>query len=193
MSKARSPARPRQIANSRALQVFVGEVRELEELASQVEVLAPKRLLLGLAQSVTRLLNAWYELCSFELPRIRTENLLLPLPRKKFDVQAHFDLMRRVDDRLLCFSRYWIPSDVYSDPEVVMASIGDDLGDLIRDLSRGLTACESGSERRCRQAVRTWRLHFYHWGEHATRMLLAINFALFRYFNRKNYFHEHAL
>jgi hypothetical protein len=60
----------------------------------------------------------------------------------------------------------------------VGGSLVDDLQDIFRDLDRGLIVYRNGAEDDARDAAWEWRLHFSHWGQHATGALRALFWAI---------------
>jgi len=75
---------------------------------------------------------------------------------------------------------YWEVFDPILTPcdEPVAGAIADDLGDIYRDVARGLVLFESG---RRDEALWEWGFSFQtHWGEHATGALRALHAYLAR-------------
>jgi hypothetical protein len=70
---------------------------------------------------------------------------------------------------------YWEVFDPLRDPaeEPVAGSIPDDIGDIYRDVARGLVLFELGERA---EALWEWGFNFrIHWGAHATRAMRALH------------------
>jgi len=75
----------------------------------------------------------------------------------------------------LPFQVYWEVFDPLNNPpgEPVAGDIVDDIGDIYRDVARGLVLYEAGREN---EALWEWGFNFrIHWGEHATGAIRALH------------------
>lgn len=73
---------------------------------------------------------------------------------------------------------YWVVFDPYQEPpeSPVIGHLTDDLGDIYRDISRGLILFDGG---RVDEALWEWAFNFrIHWGKHATSAMRALHASL---------------
>jgi hypothetical protein len=89
-----------------------------------------------------------------------------PLDRMDIVTQRFESLPRQI---------YWEVFDPLTDSpeEPVLGHLTDDLGDIYRETSQGLTLYDAG---RIAEALWEWGFNFqFHWGEHATGAIRAIH------------------
>lgn len=67
-------------------------------------------------------------------------------------------------------------------PEPTLGDLADDVGDIYRDISDGLSAWRVGTVSASNEAVWRWKFNFEaHWGQHATSAIRALFCALDRF------------
>lgn len=71
---------------------------------------------------------------------------------------------------------YFMHFDPYDQSSNMYGQLSDDLGDIYRDLSKGLYLYRLGTDCSALDAAFTWKLIFsYHWGQHLVNALTALH------------------
>lgn len=122
----------------------------------------------GALQNICRLYVA-----ALELPPPWNEALPVEVP----DIELSQSEIDAVQARASELQRqiYWETFDPYQDPpeQPVIGHLTDDLGDIYRDIARGILLFDSG---RVDEALWEWAFNFrIHWGEHATGAIRALH------------------
>lgn len=99
----------------------------------------------------------------------------------KLSNEEQNEILKRISDRIGESRFYWDVFDPTNDKdtEPVCGDLADDIGDIYKDVKKGLLNFDVGTIASKEQAVWDWKFGFEkHWGQHAIDALRTIHYLL---------------
>ncbi len=127
-----------------------------------------------LAQAMAALVAAACDLPDVALPESDV------LPEREFEVlpevwRRHYRDVPALLDAPGFYHMHFEPLAIEGDGTAVFGHLGDDVGDVYRDVIKGLRAWETGCTAYDAEVVWSWRFQFAtHWGRHAVHATVAL-------------------
>jgi hypothetical protein len=170
MTDALEPLSDEALESTRAFAVLAQAYCELIQNHTSLNLIA-------FARECARQLALLYA-AGLELSNVKTCRGLLR-DNKRLELR---ESLNALESKLGSYSYYQQVYDPYEHepPGVFNQWLIDDLHDIYRDLEKGLNSFELDTDCDVRKAIDIWRItQEYHWGQHATAALTALNSIIY--------------